>query len=203
MLYAWCKLIQTDETHLIRKAIIYAESEQKFIEKMSEYLRKYKLPTCINSFPDVYDDCIEQNLTFLENSQNFTGYDISNSTIKNRQLCISNGKITKTLDLRNYHDEIKAHIKAFANEKISYTYKKRTKQGRTHIKSGEYRWHKYGHNTLTLISQNKFRKKYASGYMTSYTYDPKCITAENNWKSDKKCKHQWQRHLKKHQDCII
>lgn len=68
-----------------------------------------------------------------------------------------------------------------------------------HEKSGNYHWHSNIRRNYRLISDGMVRRKYAGKYYFSVICDPKVAGCENNWKQ-KKIRHQYEWHMKRHQD---
>lgn len=46
------------------------------------------------------------------------------------------------------------------------------------------------------------RAKYSAGFFCTYQLDPKFYKSENNWKENKKCRHQWECHSNPHADTM-
>lgn len=57
-------------------------------------------------------------------------------------------------------------------------------------------------NKLILDSKGMLRAKYSAGFFCAYQLDPKFYKSENNWKENKKCRHQWECHSNPHADTI-
>ena len=80
--------------------------------------------------------------------------------------------------------------------------KKEQHWGRAHKKNCEFHWQAHITQTLQLISQDMMRPKTGSKFRGGLDFDPKRSDSENNWKQAK-VRHQWEWHLKKHQDTFM
>lgn len=209
MAYYWCSLTFDEVgTLLERNSIVYGEAEQEFTQNMSRYLRgHYGTHLTIND----YDMWLKR----MEAEQNISGVDLGlyspaypNSDnddaiyfIRDKQLCSFEGGNLRVLDLRNYHEAILAHTVCFAEEHLRYCHRKK-KQGKRHKKGWNYHWHKGIRNKLILDSKGMLRAKYFAGFFYEYRLDPKLYRSENNWKENKKCRHQWEVHIDRHIDTM-
>lgn len=208
MAYYWCSLTFDEVgTLLERNSIVYGETEQEFTRNMSRYLRGHCGTHLIANDYDM-------RLKHMEAEQNLSGADLGLYSpaypdsdnddavyfVRDKQLCsFERGKL-RVLDLRNYHEAILAYAVCFAEELLRYSRKK--KQGKRHKKGWNYHWHKGIRNKLILDSKGMFRAKYSAGFFYEYRLDPKLYRSENNWKENKKCRHQWGIHIDRHIDTM-
>lgn len=209
MAYYWCSLtFDKVGTLLERNSIVYGETEQEFIRNMSRYLRgHYGTHLTANDY--------DMRLKRMEAEQNMSGADLGLYSpaypdsddddavyfVRNKQLCSFERENLRVLDLRNYHEAILTHAVCFAEEHLRYYHRKK-KQGKRHKKGWNYHWHKGIRNKLILDSKGMLRAKYSAGFFCAYQLDPKFYKSENNWKENKKCRHQWECHSNPHADTI-
>lgn len=198
MPYYWCRLTFDDDGNIIkRKALKYCETEQELVQMLRNLVAEH------------YFENLEESLNILEKSQNLTGKDFNSYNIsmnsdyplyrfylKEYQLVEScHGKLI-IRDIRNWHYQILACERKYNERKHLHHYQK---QGRTHEKSGNYHWHSNIRRNYRLMADGMVRRKYAGKYYSSVIYDPKVAGCENNWKQ-KKIRHQYEWHMKRHQD---
>ncbi len=216
-MFYWCKLIPNADGTLHRGWIEKFENERELIRGFAYYAMKKLL-----RFEKVnYNRCAEALQEVLK-EQNLTGKDtqrvcLSSSWIggdgyynypvvyawdwqpRTKQLVRRNGKVCTVADVRNWQDEI---IRAMLTG--DYGLPKLPKdvplwwqrQGKTHRKSSDYHHKKNCLSTLRDISAGKVRAKRTKAAFADIKYSE----VENNWKSQTKCRHQWERHMAKHQD---
>lgn len=209
MAYYWCSLtFDKVGTLLERNSIVYSETEQEFIRNMSRYLRgHYGTHLTANDY--------DMRLKRMEAEQNMSGADLGLYSpaypdsdnddavyfVRKKQLCSFEGENLRVLDLRNYHEAILAHAVCFAEEHLRHYHRKK-KQGKRHKKGWNYNWHKGIRNKLILDSKGMLRAKYTAGFFYAYQLDAKLYRSENNWKENKKCRHQWEVHINRHIDTM-
>jgi hypothetical protein len=178
MAYYWCSLTFDEVgTLLERNSIVYGETEQEFIRNMSG--------ADLGLYSPAYPDSDDDDAVYF---------------VRKKQLCSFEEENLRVLDLRNYHEAILAHAVCFAEERLRYCRKK--KQGKRHKKGWNHHWHKGIRNKLILDSKGMLRAKYSAGFFCAYQLDPKFYKSENNWKENKKCRHQWECHSNPHADTI-
>lgn len=76
------------------------------------------------------------------------------------------------------------------------------RMSKRHKKGWNYHWHKGIRNKLILDSKGMLRAKYFAEFFYEYRLDPKLYRSENNWKENKKCRHQWEIHIDRHIDTM-
>lgn len=208
MAYYWCNLEFSKSNIVRRECIVHGETEKDFIQNMAKQLRYGFGTYCIyGNMIDIYDKTLkamerEQNLTnhdtyLMQNEQRLC-FDDNKYAMKNKQLCFCTNNRLITLDLRNYHDAILAQAIRPVYESVQQT-RRSQKQGKRHKKFYYGHWPKGMRNELILESQAAFQTKTAVAF---YKWEPKFGKMENNWKQNKKCKHQWESHIRSHADTI-
>lgn len=219
-MYYWCKLTFDDNFNITeRHAIESFKTEQEIIEYMSREIRKLMSREIFKSrmYKTAFrapnpETGLARALEKLEHMQQLSGddsYYIGNSLdeftptycIHQHQLCYENKGVVKIIDIRRWHDKILAHALAFYGQNLTHKPAHNKHSCRKRRKHRTDRRVKNVHNTLKLIDDGMLRSRFASKYYGGVMYGG-VSTSENNWKQTK-CRHQWERHINRHQDAML
>lgn len=209
-MYYWCKLKFDDDLNITeRRAIESFKTEKELIEYMSREIRKHRTYKTAFHTPDPEAEMTKE-LEKLERMQQLSGddfyysYSLNEFTpkyyIRHHQLCYESKGSVKVIDIRRWHDEILSHALAFYDQKPAHepaSDKHGCRKCRKHRTDRSVR---NVRNTLKLIDDGMLRPHLASKYYSSVMYGG-VSTNENNWKQTK-CRHQWERHINRHQDTM-